>query len=137
MFGRLHRVALWLRLTLVCLVLTGISAPAPAMGYREAVVAIAGATSRPPATRLAAPPPPPAAMGARAAGVSLAGATSRRPETRLAAPAPAPRVVSFSADVKVAPPPVMASAPNVGRPAASISPLPPRRIFLLNRALLC
>ena len=106
MSSSLHRVALWLRLTLVCLVLTGISAPAPAKGYREAVVAIASATSREPAKRHAAP-------------------------------APALAVVSFTADVKVAPAPVTRPAPIIGRSAASISPLPPRRIFLLNRALLC
>ena len=104
MSGRLHRVALWLRLTLVCLVLTGVSAPAPVMGYREAVVAIASAASR-------------------------------GPEKQHAAPAPAPAVVFFAADVKVAP--ESWPAPIVARVAASISPLPPRRIFLLNRALLC
>lgn len=106
MSGRLHRVALWLRLTLVCLVLTGVSAPAPTMGYREAVVAIASATSR-------------------------------EPERRHAAPAPAPGVVLSTAGVKVAPAPVTMPAQNAGRSAASLSPLPPRRIFLLNRALLC
>ena len=106
MSGRLHRVALWLRLTLVCLVLTGVSAPTPTMGYREAVVAIAGATSR-------------------------------GPEKQRPSPAPAPAVVVFAADVKVAPAPTSWPAPSVDRVAASISPLPPRRIFLLNRALLC
>lgn len=104
MSGSLHRIALWLRLTLVCLVLTGISAPAPAMGYREAVVAIAGAASR-----------------------ELA------PQRAL--PAPAPAVALLEAEVKAAP--VSWPAPIVNAVAASISPLPPRRIFLLNRALLC
>jgi hypothetical protein len=106
MSGSLHRVALWLRLTLVCLVLTGISAPAPATGYREAVVAIAGATSR----ELAKPPAAPA-------------------------PAPAPALALVAAGVKVAP--ASWPAPIAGPVAASISPLPPRRLFLLNRALLC
>jgi hypothetical protein len=107
MSGSLHRVALWLRLTLVCLVLTGVSAPAPAMGYREAVVAIAGATSR-----------------------ELAP-----PQQALPAPAPARSAALLEAGLKARP--VAWPAPIVNAVAASISPLPPRRIFLLNRALLC
>ncbi len=102
----LHRVVLWLRLTLVCLILTGVSAPAPATGYREAVMAIAGATSRESAKPRAEPAPALALSVARVeAGVTAAA-------------------VSWP-------------APIVNAVAASISPLPPRRIFLLNRALLC
>lgn len=55
MSAHLHRIALWLRLFLVCVVLTGVSAPTRTMGYREAVVAIATVTA--PAERKAAPAP--------------------------------------------------------------------------------
>ena len=54
----LQRVALWLRLLLVCLVLSGVSAAAPTMGYREAVVAIATVvTAQAPEERLATAAP--------------------------------------------------------------------------------
>jgi hypothetical protein len=101
MSAELHRVALWLRLLLVCLVLTGVSAPAPTMGYREAVVAVATATAR--ATE--APPATPTAM-IRTAGHTRPAVTS------------APEPVA----VRVAP---------------RRSPAPPRRIYLLDSALLC
>jgi hypothetical protein len=57
MSAQLHRLALWLRLFVVCLVLTGVSAPARTMGYREAVVAVATVTARATVERPAAPAP--------------------------------------------------------------------------------
>ncbi len=93
----LHRVVLWLRLTLVCLVLTGVSAPAPATGYREAVVAIAGATSRELATPRAEPAP--ALSVARVeAGVKAAAVAWPAPIVNAVAASisPLPRAASFS-----------------------------------------
>jgi hypothetical protein len=101
MLARLHRVALWLRLAVVCLVLTGISAPAPSVGYREAVVAIAQA---------------------------------REPARQIAAPAPS---VDVAKAIATAAPASSWAAPIAVHVAAALSPLPPRRLFLLNRALLC
>jgi hypothetical protein len=102
MSAQLHRVALWLRLLLVCLVLTGVSASARTMGYREAVVAVATATTRAPEERKATPAPS-TARGAR--------------ETPMAA-------ASWSSPL---------TAPIAQRR----SPAPPRRLFLINSALLC
>jgi hypothetical protein len=99
MSAQLHRIALWLRLFLVCLVLTGVSAPAPATSYREAVVAIATATVR---------------------------ATEARPAP---AATPAPRQTRPAA-VSATPLLPVAVAPRR-------SPAPPRRLYLINSALLC
>ncbi len=100
MLGPLHRVALWLRLAVVCLLLTGISASAPSMGYREAVVMIAAA---------------------------------REPARQRVAPAPSVDVAEAIAPAA----PVSWADPTAVCVAAALSPLPSRRLFLLNRALLC
>jgi hypothetical protein len=103
MSARAHRLALWLRLLVVCLMLTGVSAPARTMGYREAVVAIATATTRAPQQERKATPPLRAARSA---------------------PAAQPWITAWS--------------PRLAAPAApELAPAPPRRIFLINSALLC
>lgn len=96
------RLALWLRLLVVCLVLTGVSAPPAPTGYREAVVAVAIAAAR---------------VTARAPAKQPAAA-DRAPQR------PKPALVAWPA-------PIVAHIED-GR-----SPAPPRRLFLINSALLC
>lgn len=104
----LHRAAIWIRLGLVCAVLFGAGAPAPAFAYVEAAV-VAAAEARP----LAAPAAPTAPRDDERASAETAH------EEATVARAHAPAV-----------------APAAGAREAR-APGPPRRIFLIHCALLC